>query len=76
MQRTACGQLRTKVREGMTYDEVVSLLGPGSLDWPRLNQWSDSDGRLRVVFNVRSWYHNGLEVEFKDGHVVNSFYYD
>lgn len=60
----------------MTYDEVVSLLGPGSSDWPRLNQWTKPDGILHVEFNVRSWYNNGLEVEFKEGRVVKVFYYD
>ena len=75
MQRYAAQILITRIKPGMSYPEVLNILGPGSSEWPRLK-----DHKLQpeetISFNVRSWYNNGIDVGFRDGRVVSTFYYD
>ncbi|MEA3209329.1 MAG: hypothetical protein QOE70_2386 [Chthoniobacter sp.] len=75
MQRHAAQVLVIRIKPGMSFQEVLDILGPGSSEWPRIK-----DHKLQpeetISFNVRSWYNNGIDVGFRDGRVVTTFYYD
>lgn len=75
MQRTAAMVLIKQITLGMSFNEAFEVLGPGCGDWPSIK-----NRKLRpeetVGFNVRANYNNGIDVGFRDGRVVTTFYYD
>ena len=75
MQRSAAQVLITRIKPGMTFQEVLGILGPGSADWPRIKSLQLAPEQT-VGFNVRANYNNGIDVGFRDGRVVSTFYYD
>ncbi len=75
MQRSAAQVLVTRIKPGTTFQEVLGILGPGSADWPRLKNLQLAPEQT-VGFNVRANYNNGIDVGFRDGRVVSTFYYD
>src|ERR1051325_9453398 len=38
MQRYAAQVLATRIKPGMTFQQVLDILGPGSADWPAVQQ--------------------------------------
>ena len=75
MQRYAAQVLITRIEPGMSFQQVLDILGPGSSDWSRIKEHKPQPEET-ISFNVRSWYNNGIDVGFRDGRVVSTFYYD
>jgi len=75
MQRYAAQVLIHRIQPGMTYAEVVEILGKGSSEWPALKERKLGPEET-VSFNVRSWYNNGVDVYFRNGKVISTSYYD
>ena len=75
MQRYAAQVLITWITPGMSYEEVVEILGPGSADWPMLKRRKLAPEDT-VGFNVRAGHNGGIDVGFRKGKVVSRFYYD
>jgi len=75
MQRYAAQVLVARIETGMTFQQILDVLGPGCSDWPTIKQ-----RKLRsedtVSFNLRADYNNGIDVGFRNGHVISAFYYD
>jgi hypothetical protein len=76
MQEIAVKELMKQIKPGMTYDEVLAILGPGSPGWPDYYKERKLAPEDCVGFNVRSWYNTGVAVCFRDGRVVSTYYYD
>lgn len=75
MQREAAQTLQGQIMPGTDMNDVVSMIGPGSLGWPKLFRRDYSEEGV-ISFNVRSWYNNGLDIRFQDGKVVSVYYFD
>jgi hypothetical protein len=75
MQRFAAQTLIFRIQTGMSFPEVLEILGPDSAGWPRLKTHQlQFDGA--VGFKVRAGINNGIDVGFRNGRVVSVFYYD
>ena len=70
MQWSAAQVLVTRIKPGMTSQEVIGMLGPGAADWPRLKGLQLAPEQ-KVGFNVRAEGNYGIDVGFRDGLVVS-----
>jgi hypothetical protein len=75
MQRYAAQVLIARIKPGMSYQQALEILGPGSADWPALKSRQLSPEEI-VGFNVRADHNSGVEIGFRNGRVVNALYYD
>jgi hypothetical protein len=75
MQRAAADVLVTRIEPGMSYREVLGIIGPGSQNWSvdKDRQLGPEDG---VSFNIRDDGNDGIDVDFRDGKVVAAGRYD
>jgi|SRR5678816_1738624 hypothetical protein len=75
MQQYAAPVLATRIKPGMTFQQVLDILGPGSRDWPAVQQ-RKLQPEDTVSVNIRSDYNNGIDIGFQDGRVTSTCYYD
>ncbi len=75
MQRSAAQVLITRIKPGMSFQEVLDIVGPGSAAWPTIK-----NRQLRpedtISFNLRAPYNSGIDVGFRDGRVATVSYYE
>ena len=72
LQEPAIRHLVERLHVGMTYEEVVDIMG--SPDNP--NSTPDHYGRIVYSYNVNFGFNRGIDVYMKDGRVVEIFEYD
>jgi hypothetical protein len=75
MQADAAPILCERIKTGMTFQEVLQIIGPGSDDWPEANTYKLAPEQV-VGFNVRADYNTGIDVHFLNGRVAAVFFYD
>lgn len=72
MQEMAIPYLMERLHVGMTYDEMVEVMGEPDGTGRKLQE----GGREFYSYNVNSWYNRGIDLTLKDGRIVDIFVYD
>ena len=66
MQEMAIPHLMKRLHIGMTYDEMINVMGlPGET-----KRNIQKDGTESYSYNVNSWYNCGIDVTLKDGRIT------
>ena len=72
MQEAAIPYLKERLHIGMTYDEMVEVMGDPPAPGRRIRR----DQQEFYSYNVNSWYNRGIDITLKDGRIINIFEYD
>ena len=72
MQEAAIPYLKKRLHIGMTYKEMVGVMGEP--DGP--GRQMQKDGREFYSYNVNSWYNRGIDITLKEGRIIDIFEYD
>ena len=72
MQEAAIPYLKERLHIGMTYDEMVEVMGDPPAPGRRIRR----DQQEFYSYNVNSWYNRGIDITLKDGRIVDIFEYD
>ena len=72
LQEAAISHLMERLHIGMTYDEMVAVMGEPPAPGRRLR----SDQQEFYSYNVNSWYNRGIDIWLKDGRIIKIFEYD
>jgi hypothetical protein len=75
MQAHAVPILIERIRPGMSFENVLQIIGRGSDDWPNIRKHKLLPDDI-VEFNVRAEYNTGIDVRFVNGRVVSAGGYD
>ena len=73
LQEPAIRHLMKRLYVGMTYEEMVEVMGKPDGGLGRTVQ---KDGTEFYSYNVNSWYNRGIDITLKNGRVVRIFEYD
>ena len=72
LQEAAIPHLKKRLHVGMTYDEMVEVMGePAGPGRQLLN-----DRQEFYSYNVNSWYNRGIDITLTDGRIISIFEYD
>ena len=72
MQEAAIPYLKERLHIGMTYDEMVEVMGDPPAPGRRIRR----DQQEFYSYNVNSWYNRGIDITLKDGRIIDIFEYD
>ena len=72
LQEAAIPHLKERLHIGMTYDEMVEVMGEPAGSRRQVRK----DQREFYSYNVNSWYNRGIDITLKDGRIVDIFEYD
>ena len=72
MQEAAITHLKKRLHIGMTYNEMVEVMGEPPAPGRRLRR----DQQEFYSYNVNSWYNRGIDITLKDGRIIDIFEYD
>ena len=72
MQEAAIPHLKKRLHIGMTYNEMVRVMGEPDGPGRQLQK----DGREFYSYNVNSWYNRGIDITLKEGRIIDIFEYD
>ena len=72
MQEAAIPHLKKRLHIGMTYNEMVEVMGEPDGAGRHLQK----DGREFYSYNVNSWYNRGIDITLKGGRIIDIFEYD
>jgi hypothetical protein len=72
MQEAAIPHLKKRLHIGMTYNEMVEVMG----EPPAPGRRVERDQQEFYSYNVNSWYNRGIDITLKDGRIINIFEYD
>lgn len=72
MQEAAIPHLKKRLHIGMTYNEMVEVMGEPPAPGRRILR----DQQEFYSYNVNSWYNRGIDITLKDGRIIDIFEYD
>ena len=72
MQEAAIPHLKKRLHIGMTYNEMVEVMGEPGGSGRQLQK----DGREFYSYNINSWYNRGIDITLKEGRIIDIFEYD
>ena len=70
MQAGVIHAMSEKIEKGMTYDQVKTILGPGSAGWPDGFQNELEQSQVTKSFNIRAGWNVGVDVTFLSNRVI------
>jgi hypothetical protein len=75
MQSHAVPTLIKRIKPGMTFEDVLQIIGRGSADWANVKTHKLLPDDI-IEFNVRAEFNTGIDVRFVNGRVVSAGGYD